>query len=133
MLSIAAAAAAAAVELVTPRNANSLHAAWQLLHQRMKRLFVNVTIFLFGLRAQKRPGPLLAGFACRIGEPDNLITARAEQHASKLDADCRILCICSSAAACIVGVLHVALVQEFSDAIVGVEHTNSAQRRGVTR
>jgi hypothetical protein len=72
--------AAAAVERVTPKNAKSLHAARQLLHRGVKLLFVNVTFFLSGLRVQKRRGSLLAEFACRIGKPDNLTTARAEQH-----------------------------------------------------
>jgi hypothetical protein len=73
----AAAAAAAAVKPVTPRNAKSLHAARQPLHRGVKLSFVNVTIFLSGLRAQKRRGALLADFACQTSKPDNLTTARA--------------------------------------------------------
>jgi hypothetical protein len=42
----------------------------------MKILFVNVNIFLSGLRAQKRHGALQR-VACRISKPDNLTTARA--------------------------------------------------------
>jgi hypothetical protein len=42
----------------------------------MKLLFVNVNIFLSGLRAQKRHGALQR-LACRVGKPDNLTTARA--------------------------------------------------------
>jgi hypothetical protein len=76
----AAAAAAAAVEPVIPRNAKSLHAARQLLHRGVKLIFVNVTFFLSEPRVQERRGSLLADFACRIGKPDNLTTARAERH-----------------------------------------------------
>jgi hypothetical protein len=73
----AAAAAAATFEPVTPTNADYLHAARQLLRRGVKLLFVNVTTFLFGLRAQQRRGALFAEFASRIDKPDNLNTARA--------------------------------------------------------
>jgi hypothetical protein len=66
---LALAAAAAAVEPVTPRNANSLHAAGQLLHRGVKLSFVNVAIFLSGLRTQKRRGAPRR-VACRICLPN---------------------------------------------------------------
>jgi hypothetical protein len=55
-------------------------------HLGVKLSFVNVTIFLSGLRAQKRRCALLAEFACRTGKPDKLTTARDEQHPTITDA-----------------------------------------------
>jgi hypothetical protein len=78
-LSICASAAASI-------NANSLHAARQLLHQGVKLSNFAVTVFLSGLRAQKRRGALLAEFACQTGKPDNLTTSRDEQHPTLNDA-----------------------------------------------
>jgi hypothetical protein len=40
-------------------------------HCGVKLAFVNVTIFLSVLRAQKRRCALLAEFTCRTGKPDN--------------------------------------------------------------
>jgi hypothetical protein len=55
-------------------------------HCGVKLAFVNVTISLSGLRAQKRRCALLAEFACRTGKPDNLTTARDKQHPTLTDA-----------------------------------------------